>query len=180
MWGHTFITHSPTHTPHLLQTSPLSILDQFFLPDRFELNSDSKGYMCSVKTVSVRMFGLRSRHVCWMETSPCRLVGQTCWILDTPASTAYNWSQILHSVCFLGVNHLYLLLWFIAIVAFSVLNTSVHCFYLIGLRAQLAEISTLLSDQTPDSLSHRFPSFTTTVSVSLCHHCFHHLAIKSV
>lgn len=28
---------------------------------------------------------------------------------------------------FLGVNHLYLLLWFIAIVAFSVLTTIVHC-----------------------------------------------------
>lgn len=27
----------------------------------------------------------------------------------------------------LGVNHLYLLLWFIAIVAFSVLTTIVHC-----------------------------------------------------
>lgn len=113
--------------------------------------------------------------VCWKKTSPRRLVGQSRWILDTPVSTACNWSWISRSVCFLGVNHPYLPLWFIAIVAFFVLTTIVHCLWLIGPRAQF------LSDQTSDALSHQFLSFTTTVvSVSLCHHCFHHLAFQSL
>lgn len=135
--------------------------------------------MCFVQTISVSRFELRSRHVCWKKTSPRRLVGQTRWILDTPVSTACNWSRISHSVFFsLGVNHLYLLLWFIAIVAFSVLTTIVHCL--------------CKTDRPEDSAcwdfctKHLFPSaivssFTTTVvSASLCHHCFRHLAVKSL